>query len=64
MQTLRHPSNAGANPRWLPALSPGHTTILEVSLQPGQYALVTWYPNLDNGTMLAAQGQFALVTIT
>jgi hypothetical protein len=35
-----------------------------VSLQPGQYALLTWYPNFDNGTMLAAQGQFALVTIT
>lgn len=47
-----------------PALSPGHTTIIEAALPPGPYALVTWYPDFDSGRMLAAEGQFKLVTIT
>lgn len=58
------PSPFIGGPVGLPALSPEQNTIVEVSLQPGLYALVTWYPNFEDGTMLAAQGQFALVTVT
>jgi len=50
-------------PVGLPALGPGRTTVLRVALRPGDYTLVTWYPNFDDGTMLAAQGQFAMVRI-
>lgn len=51
-------------PVGLPALSPGRATIIRTSLRPGPYALVTWYPDFDTGRMLAAEGQFELVTIT
>lgn len=51
-------------PVGLPALSPNRATIVEPTLPPGLYALVTWYPDFDSGRMLAAEGQFALITIT
>jgi len=50
-------------PVGMPSLSPGKTTIVEVSLQPGQYIMVSWYPDFGTGHMLAAEGQFRLVTI-
>ncbi|MBP2320382.1 hypothetical protein JOF56_000767 [Kibdelosporangium banguiense] len=50
-------------PVGLPALSPNHTTIIQTALQPGLYALVTWYPDFRTGRMLAAEGKFELVTI-
>jgi len=45
------------------ALSPGHTTVLGHSLRPGEYALVTWYPDVETIAMLAAEGQYALITV-
>jgi hypothetical protein len=51
-------------PVGLPALSPNRTTLIEPALRPGLYALVTWYPDFNTGRMLAAEGQFELVTIT
>lgn len=50
-------------PVGVPALSPGHTTTLGLTPPPGRYALVTWYPNFRDGNMLAAPGQFGLVTV-
>ncbi|MEJ3747705.1 hypothetical protein WEI85_30990 [Actinomycetes bacterium KLBMP 9797] len=50
-------------PVGLPVVSPGYTTTVALTLAPGEYAVTTWYPNFADGTMLAAQGQFDLLTV-
>lgn len=45
-------------------LAPHRWTMIRTDLPPGTYALVTWYPNFEDHNMLAAQGQFELITIT
>lgn len=52
------------DPVGVPALGPGQAVVVEIPLPPGPYALVTWYPSLRDGTMLAALGQVEVVTIT
>ncbi|MFJ9582939.1 hypothetical protein [Streptomyces acidicola] len=44
-------------------LSPGRSAVLETQLPSGTYALVTWVRDLDSGSMFAARGMRALVTV-
>lgn len=50
-------------PMGMPVLSPGHAAVVRPGLVPGEYALVTWVTDLENGAMRAAEGAHALVTV-
>lgn len=45
-------------------ISPGYSSIVTTSLPAGNYALVTWFPDFDDATMLAAKGMVTLITLT
>jgi hypothetical protein len=45
-------------------MSPGRSAVFSAGLPAGEYALVTWVRDLRTGTMLAAEGMRALVTLT
>lgn len=44
-------------------LSPGRSATLDTDLPAGEYALVTWVRDLATGTMFAARGMRALITV-
>jgi hypothetical protein len=50
-------------PRGMPVIAPGQSAVLGPELPPGEYALVSWVFDLDNGAARAAQGMHALVTV-
>ncbi|HEX6357963.1 hypothetical protein [Actinophytocola sp.] len=44
-------------------LSPRRSAVLSTDLPPGEYALVTWVRDVATGTMFAARGMRALITV-
>ncbi|WP_018350825.1 hypothetical protein [Longispora albida] len=51
-------------PMGVPPLSPGQVVVSVPGLAAGRYAVVTWFTDPQTGRMYAAQGSYALITVS
>lgn len=52
-----------AGPHGIPGTATGHTATLELSVPPGQYALVSFAVDPSDGRRAVSEGMFQLVTL-